>query len=98
MYVDQMHQYDYPEPGERPITRIYHDESTFYANSDETFFWSNGNYVPIRSKSLGLAIMVSDFIEEKNGFLENGKDTARVYLEHSKEGYWNNERLLKQVD
>jgi hypothetical protein len=97
-YVDKLHEYDYPEPDERPIIRIYHDESTFYANSEEKFFWADGSNVPIRSKSLGQAIMVSDFIEEKDGYLENGNDKARVYLEHSKEGYWNNERLLKQVD
>ena len=96
-YVDQLHEYNYPEPDERPIIRIYHDESTFYANLEEKFFWADGSNVPIRSKSLGQAIMamVSDFIE---GYLENGNDKARVYLEHSKEGYWNNERLLKQVD
>ena len=97
-YVQEMHKYDYPEPGEKPVIRVYHDESTFYANAGETFFWSDGTNAPIRSKSLGQAIMVSDFIDEQNGYLKMGDNTSRVYLEHSKEGYWNNGKFLEQVD
>ena len=27
--------------GERPLIRVVHDESTFYANSDQTYFWGD---------------------------------------------------------
>ena len=57
--------------------------------------------------------MVSDFIEEKNGYLQltdaeyeqakqshpNIKRQARVFLEYSenKEGYWTSERFMAQI-
>lgn len=46
---------------------IFHDESTFHANEDQTTFWGEKGTTVLRPKSRGSGIMVSDFIEEKNG-------------------------------
>ena len=41
--------------------------------------------------------MVSDFIEEVDGFWQTGPLKARVLLEHSKEDYFNNKKFPHQV-
>ena len=46
---------------------IFHDESTFQANDDQTTFWGAKDMTILRPKSNG-GIMVSDFIEEHNGY------------------------------
>ena len=48
---------------------IFHDESTFQANNDQTTFWGAKDMTILRPKSNGAGIMVSDFIEEHNGYL-----------------------------
>jgi len=53
--------------GERPLIMIHHDESTFYANADQSQYWSEGSTTVLKQKSLGQSIMVSDFIEEAGG-------------------------------
>ncbi len=30
------------EPGEKPLIQIHHDESTFYANADQSKYWGDG--------------------------------------------------------
>ena len=61
---------------------MHQDESTFYANADQAFFWSDGSSSVLKQKSLGQSIMVSDFVEEKsNYFLQNGGMKARLCLE-----------------
>ena len=67
----------------------------------------------MRPKSKGAGIMVSDFIDEKNGFLrltqeeyDQAKQSnpniwieARAYLEYgeNREGYWNSEKFMNQI-
>ena len=41
--------------------------------------------------------MVSDFIEEVDGFLRCGDVEARLYLEHQTQGYFTNTMLIDQV-
>ena len=48
---------------------IFHDESTFNANDDESLQWGTAESQLIRPKSRGSGIMVSDFITEKDGYL-----------------------------
>ena len=31
-----------PNPSYSPVIRIFHDESTFYANADQSFHWTDG--------------------------------------------------------
>ena len=81
-----------------PIIRVFHDESAFYANSDQSFHWTDGSRQALKQKSLGQAVMVSDFIEEVGGFLQHQGNKVRLLLEHQSEGYFTNDMLVKQVD
>lgn len=82
---------------ERPIIRLFHDESTFYSNADQTFHWTDNKVQALKQKSLGQAIMVSDFISEVDGYLRHGDQEAREYLEHQTQGYWTNDLVIKQA-
>ena len=77
--------------------RIYHDESMFYANADQTRFWNDGQSQVSRQKALGSSMMVSDFIVEGNGYLRH-EEKACLCLETQKDGYFNSDMFLKQVD
>lgn len=106
-YLTQLQSYDKrrwtshspaPNPQCRPVIRVYHDESTFYANADQTFQWTDGSKQVLKQKSLGQSVMVSDFIDEVGGFLQHEGVKARLMLEHQSDGYFNNDMLLNQVD
>ena len=93
---------------------FFHDESTFQSNEDQPVFWGAKGTIVMKPKSKGAGIMVSNFIEEKNGYLaltqeeyDRAKVTdptiwmhARVYLEYgeAREGYWNSDRFMKQME
>ena len=95
---------------------FFHDESTFQANDDQPTQWGNEAMKGgmLRPKSRGAGVMVSDFIDEKNGYLRLTDDEfkkacdqnvvvkreAREYLEYgeSKEGYWTAAKFLKQIE
>ena len=92
---------------------IFHDETTFQANDDQPTLWTEKGTCVMRPKSKGSGIMLSDFIEERNGYLcfteeeyERAKlvdKSARMYalrfLEYgeNKEGYWTSEKFMKQI-
>ena len=59
--------------GEKYIC-IYHEESTFYTNTDQTRFSNEGQSQVLHQKSLGVSIMVSDFIVEGYGYLCHDKE------------------------
>ena len=107
------------EPPVQPCTRkhlvlIFHDESTFHSNDDQGWMWGEKGKTIIKPKGQGRGIMVSDFIEEHNGFLaltdseyQEGKliypdlqQQARTLLKYGAEfeGYWNSEKFLKQME
>ena len=48
---------------------IFHDETTFQANDDQSTLWASKGTTVIRPKSKGSGIMVSDFITERDGYL-----------------------------
>ena len=48
---------------------FFHDESTFQSNDDQSTFWGEKGTTIMRPKSKGAGIMVSDFIDEHNGYL-----------------------------
>ena len=68
----------------------------------------------MRPKSKGSGIMISDFIDEKNGFLALTKEEydravvndpsirmyARQFLEYgeSREGYWTSDKFIVQIE
>ena len=66
--------------GEKPYIRVGHDECTYYANSDQSFWGDNETNVLLQ-KSLGASIMVSDFIDEVSGYIRDDQDQARIRLE-----------------
>ena len=67
---------DAPQPGfigrpeaEKHLVTIYHDETTFQSNEDQKWAWGQHDQFFLRKKGRGSGVMVSDFIEERNGFL-----------------------------
>ena len=84
--------------GEKLLIRVVHDESTFYSNYDQSYYWGDDMTNVLRQKSLGSSIMVSEFIDEDIRFLRDDMDQARVVLETQKDGYFTNNLLLKQVE
>ena len=73
--------------------------SMFYANADQSKHWDDGTMNILKQKSLGQAIMVSDFIEENGSdYLRHNNKEAHLLLETSTDGYFNNDMLIKQVD
>ena len=93
---------------------IFHDESTFQANDDESWLWGVKGESVIRPRSRGAGIMVSDFIDEHNGYLRLTEEEfseavknnpqlrrqAREFLEYGKDhdGYWTAEKFFKQLE
>ena len=105
-----------PSPGQERIDKtvfIFHDESTFQVNENQPTFWAEKGISVMRPKSRGSRLMVSDFIEEKNGYLaltqeEYDKEKvtnpsirmyARELLEYgeAKNGYWTSNKFIKQI-
>ena len=85
-------------PNEKPLIIVHHDESTFYANADQSCYWADDSVTILKQKSLGQSIMVSDFIEEcSNDYLEYDGEQARLLLETQTEGYFDSTKFLKQV-
>ena len=94
----------------RKLVLIFHDESTFHSNNDQGWMWAENGKQPIKPKSQGRGIMVSDFVDEHNGYLnltdeefDREKDShpglwkeARWIGAEYKE-YWDSEKFLKQV-
>jgi transposase len=93
---------------------IFHDESTFNANDDQTLQWGVKGEGMLRPKSKGSGIMVSEFIEERTGYLAlttkqykmaKVKDKtisqfARETLEYgeSRDGYLTSDKFMKQLE
>ena len=93
---------------------IFHDESTFQANEDQSKMWGKKGEHMLRPKSKGSGIMVSDFVDEKIGYLALPDDEferasatnralwkeARCLLEYgeSREGYWTGEKFMIQME
>jgi len=92
------------------LVLIYHDESIFNTNEGQKWAWATGEEPIIQPKTKGAGIMVSDFIEQHDGYLQLSEaeaahagtsvpKTARVLLEYGaeKEGYWNSERFMANI-
>ena len=93
---------------------IFHDESIFCSNEDQLTQWGLKGDHFVRPKSKESVIMVSNFITEKDGYFRlrdeeieeaqsifpNIRKEARAFLEYGggKEGYWNAERFIDQME
>jgi hypothetical protein len=63
-----------PVPGpdaefQKQLVLIYHDESLFNTNEGQSWMWATEDTPVIQPKTKGSGIMVSDFIEQHNGYL-----------------------------
>ena len=58
-----------PEVAKKTVV-LFHDESTFQSNEDQPTLWAEKGTTVMRPKSKGCGIMVSDFIDEHNGYLK----------------------------
>ena len=101
-------------PEERETIFWFHDESSYNANNDQVTMWKDETIQVMRPKGRGAGLRVSDFIEERDGYLaipdalyETVKQhdptvpqTARVIFEYGKnhDGYWNNEPFVEQME
>ena len=65
--------------GEKPLIRVVHNESTFYANADQSRYWCDNDSQVLKQKSLGSLIMVSDFIDEIDGYLHHDGNFSLAY-------------------
>ena len=95
------------------LVLIYHDECIFHANEGQTVLWAEDSKVPIRPKTQGRGLMVSDFVTEHDGLLaltdeeylkahDTNSNISKYACETIKygasgDGYWNNDKFLKQV-
>ena len=93
---------------------LFHDESTFQANDDQTTMWGKKGEHMLPAKSKGSGIMVSDFVDERCSYLAltdeefsrarvthpGIRQQARQFLEYgeSREGYWTSEKFMRQID
>ena len=100
------------EEGEKHIV-WFHDESAYNTTEDTPTLWGEKGKLPIKPKGRGSSIMVSEFIEEKDGFLaltdeqydfevntsQGFEKSALEILEigEQREGYWNSDRFMEQV-
>ncbi|CAG8799636.1 19386_t:CDS:2 [Cetraspora pellucida] len=78
---------------------ITHDETTFYVYDRLHSVWSPEGEQPLRKKGLGAAVHISDFLTETIGSLKDDQEEAHVMmvLGANYDGYWDSEKLLKQV-
>ena len=105
---------DCPASDQRAKTVVFfHDESTFMSNEDQSTQWGMKGEKMMKPKSRGAGIMVSDFVDEHNGFLALSdaeydrvkvlnprlRKYAREFLEYgeNKEGYWTRDRFIAQM-
>ena len=58
------------QDAERKLVLIYHDESTFHAHEGRSKGWSEKGKQPLLPKGRGRGLMISDFVDEHNGFLQ----------------------------
>lgn len=58
----------------KKLVLLYHDESSFHANEGQSVIWAEEGKVPIRPKSQGRGMMVSNFVDEYNGLLKLSDD------------------------
>ena len=82
------------QPGQNLIQRVVHDKSTVYANQHKPSSGQMKTCSFSTRKSLGQAIMVSDFIVEGEEYCKDKQAEAHVLLETNNEGCFNNSKFF----
>lgn len=106
---------EFDENGEIPKTYpdgpqkilVTHDETTFSANDDKNYHWKKKGVEPLKSKSKGKGLMVSDFLSTADGRLRYMDPISGIENEaceiirfgngKNDDGYWNAEKMVRQV-
>ena len=94
---------------DKHLVLIFHDESVFHSNEGRIYAWHEKATSPLRPKDQGRGIMVTNFIDEFNGYLrlspserarqdELGQDIptyAReiIHIGEEHEGYFTSETI-----
>ena len=97
----------------KDLILIYHDESIYNTNEGQLWMWAEDDHPALLPKTKGSGIMVSDFVEEHNGYLALTPEehdaakvkfptipkSARVLFEYGadKEGYWTGDKFMTNV-
>ena len=93
----------------KTLVLLYHDESIYNTNEGQSWMWAEDDHPALLPKTKGSGIMVADFIDEHNGYLQLTPEehaanpslpqSARAFLEYGaeREGYWTGERFMAQV-
>ena len=100
------------EEGQKCIV-WFHDESAYNTTEDTQMLWGEKGKLPIKPKGKGSSIMVSEFIEEKDGYLALSDEQyelevgsgggveksacALLEIGENREGYWTGELFMEQV-
>ena len=98
---------------DKHVVLIFHDETVFHSNEGRVYAWHEKGSGPLRPKDQGRGIMVTDFIDEFNGYLrlsqseiarrdELGQDVpiyARevMHIGEEHEGYFTADNFCLQV-
>ena len=97
----------------KELVLVFHDECVFHTNDDKVYSWTEQGRARLKPKGQGRGIMISDFVDEHNGFLRLSDDAFARYrindpslkqsarqhivIGHANEGYWTNEHFLNNV-
>lgn len=97
----------------KKLVVLFHDESIYNTNEGQSWMWGEDDHPALLPKTKGSGIMVSDFVEEHDGYLAFTPEehhaakakspsipqSARVLFEYGadKEGYWTGDRFMSQV-
>ena len=90
---------------------VTHDESCFNANDGGTYGWALKGEQPLRRKSPGMGIMVSEFLLDTVGWLAISeeiyqaidnpsfpREACELFEFGHGNGYWTSEHMIKQVN
>ncbi|RPB01334.1 hypothetical protein L873DRAFT_1891334 [Choiromyces venosus 120613-1] len=91
--------------GVKPIVLVVHDESTFNANDGWSKIWIKDDNIPLKKKSRGKGIMVSDFqtpggqlrVPEDGGPKRLDPYLASCSIEYGGDTWWDSDQLVDQV-
>ena len=95
--------------GDQELVLVTHDESTFHSNDGTARAWLADEETMLRKKSMGAAIMVSDFLCPCHGRLKLDSDHLMYdQLQHkearimifpgaNRDGYWRSEHMVEQT-
>ena len=87
------------DSAEKKLVLIFHDEPSFHSNVGNTSGCNEMGKMPLLPKDQGKGLMISDFIDEHNGFLhlsEAEKSFVLILLFHQLPGkFWFLEKIMK---